>query len=233
MGKAGGEKAVPRRLGCRGAEARGLRRAHRARAGLRLRLGFDLGARGRRGLGIVRNRLGLRFLAEDCRSGRSIHSIDVGEGSHLALAIDRTPYDWLQWLVKIAILSGLTSVILVLLLGQSRILFAMARDGLLPKAFSTVHPKFHTPYLTNLILMIFVGIFGAFAPLWMVGSMTSIGTLLAFAKIPKKRTTVCPDSFLYGVEQRNAYEDLFLCPADPCAKRLLSAAGVRDGVPGA
>jgi APA family basic amino acid/polyamine antiporter len=68
----------------------------------------------------------------------------------------------------------------VLLLGQSRILFAMARDGLLPKAFSNIHPRFHTPWITNLFLLVFVGLFGAFAPLWMVGSMTSIGTLLAF-----------------------------------------------------
>ena len=83
-------------------------------------------------------------------------------------------------MVKLAILSGLTSVILVLLLGQSRILFAMSRDGLLPKIFSQVHPRFHTPWLTNVVLMLFVGLFGAFAPLWMVGSMTSIGTLLAF-----------------------------------------------------
>lgn len=105
---------------------------------------------------------------------------DLNVAAPVALAIDKTPFQWLQWMVKLAILSGLTSVILVLLLGQSRILFAMARDGLLPKTFSSVHPRFHTPWLSNVILMIFVGLFGAFAPLWMVGSMTSIGTLLAF-----------------------------------------------------
>lgn len=105
---------------------------------------------------------------------------ELNVAAPVALAIDKTPFHWLQWMVKIAILAGLTSVILVLLLGQSRILFAMARDGLLPKVFSSVHPRFHTPWITNLVLMVFVGIFGAFAPLWVVGSMTSIGTLFAF-----------------------------------------------------
>ncbi len=105
---------------------------------------------------------------------------ELNVAAPVALAINKTPFHWLQWMVKIAILAGLTSVILVLLLGQSRILFAMARDGLLPKAFSSIHPRFHTPWMTNLILMLFVGLFGAFAPLSMVGSMTSIGTLLAF-----------------------------------------------------
>jgi basic amino acid/polyamine antiporter, APA family len=105
---------------------------------------------------------------------------ELNVAAPVALAIDKTPFDWLQWLVKVAILAGLTSVILVLLLGQSRILFAMARDGLLPKTFSQIHPRFHTPWLTNLALMLFVGLFGAFAPIWTVGSMTSIGTLLAF-----------------------------------------------------
>lgn len=97
-----------------------------------------------------------------------------------ALAIDQTPFPWLQKLLTLAILMGLTSVILVLLLGQSRIFFAMAKDGLLPPFFCEVHPTYHTPWRSNLILMVFVGLFGGFAPLEVVGSMTSIGTLLAF-----------------------------------------------------
>lgn len=97
-----------------------------------------------------------------------------------ALAVEHTPFDWLQWLVKIAILAGLTSVILVLLLGQSRVMFAMSRDGLLPPYFSQVHPRFHTPWHSNVVLMVFVGTASALAPLDLVGSMTSIGTLLAF-----------------------------------------------------
>lgn len=100
-----------------------------------------------------------------------------------AVAIEHTPFHWLQWLVKIAIITGLTSVILVLLLGQSRIFYSMAKDGLLPPFFCQVHEKYHTPWRSNIILMIFVGLFGAFAPLELVGSMTSIGTLLAFVMV--------------------------------------------------
>lgn len=99
----------------------------------------------------------------------------------VALAVDQTPYLWLNWLVKIAILAGFTSVILVLLLGQSRIFLSMANDGLLPKVFAEIHPIWRTPVKSNIVLMLFVGLFGAFAPLYVVGNMTSIGTLLAFA----------------------------------------------------
>lgn len=105
---------------------------------------------------------------------------ELNVAAPVAHAIDKTPYAWLQGLIEIAILAGLTSVMLVLLLGQSRILFSMARDGLLPKVFSQVHPHYHTPWISNLFLMGLSGLFGAFAPLWVVGSMTSIGTLLAF-----------------------------------------------------
>ena len=105
---------------------------------------------------------------------------ELGVAAPVALAIDQTPYHWLNWCVKLAILAGLTSVILVLMLGQSRIFFIMARDGLLPKVFSKIHPRYKTPYGSNIVLMIFVGLFGAYAPLELVGHMTSIGTLLAF-----------------------------------------------------
>jgi APA family basic amino acid/polyamine antiporter len=101
----------------------------------------------------------------------------------VAVAIDRTPFWWLNWLIKIGILAGFTSVILVLLLGQSRIFYAMARDGLLPHVFSEIHPTRRTPWRCNLILMAFVMLFSGFAPLSMVGHMTSIGTLFAFALV--------------------------------------------------
>ena len=99
----------------------------------------------------------------------------------VAVAINQTPFYWLHWLVKIAILTGLTSVVLVLLLGQSRIFFSMARDGLIPTRFATLHPTWLTPWISNLILMLFVGLIGAYFPLHVVGHMTSIGTLLSFA----------------------------------------------------
>ena len=67
-----------------------------------------------------------------------------------------------------------------MLLGQSRVFFAMSRDGLLPEVFSKVHRTYRTPWMCNLILMVFVGCFSAFAPIAKVGAMTSIGTLFAF-----------------------------------------------------
>ncbi len=89
-------------------------------------------------------------------------------------------YEWLAKLVTVAILAGFSSVILVMLLGQSRVFYSMSRDGLLPKVFSEVHPKFKTPYKANLIILVLVGLFAAFVPGDIVGDMTSIGTLFAF-----------------------------------------------------
>lgn len=98
----------------------------------------------------------------------------------VAEAIAVTPFDWLDWIVKLAVLTGMTSVILVLLLGQSRIFFVMAKDGLLPKFFGQLHPKFKTPWKSNLILLGLVGVIAGLVPLSVVSHMTSIGTLLAF-----------------------------------------------------
>ena len=89
-------------------------------------------------------------------------------------------YEWLSKLVTVAILAGFSSVILVMLLGQSRVFYSMSRDGLVPKIFSAVHPKFKTPYKANLIFLLVVGAFAAFVPGDIVGDMTSIGTLFAF-----------------------------------------------------
>ncbi|HKA01773.1 MAG TPA: amino acid permease [Candidatus Solibacter sp.] len=98
----------------------------------------------------------------------------------LALALDRIPYHWLNIAMNLAVLAGLTSVILVMLMGQSRVFYSMARDGLLPAAFAEVHPAYRTPWRSNLLLMVFVSLFSAFAPITVVGSMTSIGTMFAF-----------------------------------------------------
>jgi APA family basic amino acid/polyamine antiporter len=95
-------------------------------------------------------------------------------------AINKTSYAWLSTGVIIGILAGYTSVILVMLLGQSRVFYSMSRDGLLPKLFSDVHPKFRTPWRSNLLLMVFVSLFSGFLPISSLGNMTSIGTLLAF-----------------------------------------------------
>jgi len=105
---------------------------------------------------------------------------DLLTAAPLAVALDRIPYPVMGKLMKIASLAGLTSVILVMLLGQSRIFYTMSKDGLLPKFFEECHPKFRTPWKSNLLLMAFVSLFAAFAPISIVGEMTSIGTLLAF-----------------------------------------------------
>ncbi len=108
---------------------------------------------------------------------------DLNVAAPVAVAIDHTSYTWLRPAVKFAIILGFTSVILVMLLGQSRVFFSMSRDRLLPKVFSDIHPKFRTPWRSNLLFMVFTGLFGAFAPLSTLGDMTSIGTLFAFVLV--------------------------------------------------
>ena len=89
-------------------------------------------------------------------------------------------FPWLNKLIILAILGGYASVILVMLMGQSRVFFSMSKDGLMPKVFSEVHPKFRTPAKNNLLFMLIVSCFAAFIPARVVGEMTSIGTLFAF-----------------------------------------------------
>ncbi len=106
----------------------------------------------------------------------------TGKEASVVYAINTymTGYGWLGKLVTVAILAGFSSVILVMLLGQSRVFYSMSKDGLLPKAFSAVHPKYKTPYKASLFILILVGLFAAFVPGDIVGDMTSIGTLFAF-----------------------------------------------------
>ncbi len=89
-------------------------------------------------------------------------------------------YPWLNRAIIVAILAGYASVILVMLMGQSRVFFSMSKDGLIPKVFSAVNPKTQTPAKSNLLFMLFVSLFAAFVPARVVGEMTSIGTLFAF-----------------------------------------------------
>lgn len=107
----------------------------------------------------------------------------LDDAAPVAVAVDRTPFTWLKTAVKLAIIAGYTSVILVMLLGQSRVFYSMSRDGLLPKLFSELHPKFRTPYKSNLLFMVFVALFAALTPIQIVGEMTSIGTLFAFVLV--------------------------------------------------
>lgn len=89
-------------------------------------------------------------------------------------------YPWLNRAIILAILAGYSSVIMVLLMGQSRVFYSMSKDGLLPKFFSHIHPKFRTPAKSNLLFLLLVSLFAALAPSRVAGEMTSIGTLLAF-----------------------------------------------------
>ncbi len=109
----------------------------------------------------------------------------VGKEASVAYAIEHgmPGFDWLAKGVTVAILFGFSSVMLVMLLGQSRVFYTMSEDGLLPKLFSDVHPKFRTPYKSNILLFFFVGAFGAFLPESVAGDLTSIGTLFAFVLV--------------------------------------------------
>jgi len=98
----------------------------------------------------------------------------------VALAIDRTGVSWGSMLVKIGAVFGLATVMLVMLLGQSRVFYSMSKDGLLPKWASAIHPKFRTPWITTIIFGAFAAIMPAFLPIDNLSQLVNIGTLLAF-----------------------------------------------------
>ena len=106
----------------------------------------------------------------------------AGKEASVAFAISKymTGYEWLSKFVTIAILAGFSSVILVMLMGQSRVFFSMSHDGLVPKVFSELHPAYRTPWKANILFFVFTSAFAAFLPESIVGEMTSIGTLFAF-----------------------------------------------------
>ncbi|MFI5116575.1 MAG: amino acid permease [Terriglobales bacterium] len=98
----------------------------------------------------------------------------------VAVGIDATGVRWGSILVKLGAIAGLGSVMLVMLLGQSRVFFSMSRDGLLPEWAGAVHPKFRTPWISSLTVGLFVAIFASLVPIGILGELVSIGTLLAF-----------------------------------------------------
>ena len=106
----------------------------------------------------------------------------AGKEASVTFAIDTymKGYGWLSTSITVAILAGFTSVILVMLMGQSRVFYSMSNDGLLPSLFSDLHKKYRTPFKSNWILFAFVGAFAAFVPGSVAGDLTSIGTLFAF-----------------------------------------------------
>ena len=109
----------------------------------------------------------------------------AGKEASVAYAIQNymPGYEWLATLITVAILAGFSSVILVMLMGQSRVFYSMSNDGLIPKIFSELHPKFRTPYKSNMILFVFVGLFSGFVPGSLAGDLTSFGTLFAFVLV--------------------------------------------------
>ena len=107
---------------------------------------------------------------------------ELNVAAPIALAIDKAgkALIWLRPLIKIGAIAGLSSVILVMLMGQPRIFFSMAKDGLLPKSFSKVHPRFQTPYITTIITGMAAAIIAGLLPINILSELVSIGTLLAF-----------------------------------------------------
>ena len=105
---------------------------------------------------------------------------DLNVPDPIAVAADRAGLGWMSTLIKLGAIAGLSSVILVMLLGQSRVFWSMSRDGLLPQVINRIHPKFQTPYVTSIVTGIAVAFFAAILPIRDAASLVSIGTLLAF-----------------------------------------------------
>ena len=98
----------------------------------------------------------------------------------MAVAVDHIGLGWFAFAIKIGAITGLTSVMLVLLYGQTRIFFSMSKDGLLPQVLSKVHPKFQTPYINTAIVSVVVAIAAGITPISLLGDLVSLGTLVAF-----------------------------------------------------
>ncbi|MDH5822860.1 amino acid permease [Luteimonas sp. RD2P54] len=109
---------------------------------------------------------------------------ELGTAKPVATALEAYPaLGWLKFAIEIGAVAGLTSVILVMLMGQPRIFYAMAHDGLLPKFFGASHPRFHTPHRATVVVAVVAALLAAFFPLGMLGDLVSMGTLLAFATV--------------------------------------------------
>jgi basic amino acid/polyamine antiporter, APA family len=110
----------------------------------------------------------------------TVHYSRLNVGAPVSLAIRETGVRWGSYVVNAGALAGLSTVMLVMLLGQSRVFYSMSRDGLLWKWAGDIHPKFRTPWKSSIIVGIFVAFFAALVPIGVLGELVSIGTLLAF-----------------------------------------------------
>ena len=108
---------------------------------------------------------------------------DLNVADPIARGVDVVGLTWFAIVIKIGALSGLTTVILVLLYGQSRIFFTMSRDGLLPHMFALVHPRLKTPFRSQILIGVVVAVVSALVPIHVLGEMVSIGTLFAFVLV--------------------------------------------------
>ncbi len=106
---------------------------------------------------------------------------ELNVGAPVALAMDRTGTAWGGMLVRLGTLAGLTTTMLVNLMAQSRVFFAMSRDGLLPPWAGAIHPRFRTPWISLIVVGTCVALFSALLPISLLGELVSIGTLFAFA----------------------------------------------------
>jgi APA family basic amino acid/polyamine antiporter len=132
---------------------------------------------------------------------------ELNVSAPIALAIDKLGMTWLSPFIKLGAIAGLTSVMLVLLMGQSRIFYAMSKDKLLPPLFAKVHPRFQTPHHSTMLVGVAVALLAGFMPIEKLGELVSIGTLFAFL-------LVCAGVWIL----RHSQPDLprhFKCPAVP------------------
>ncbi|WP_420239067.1 amino acid permease [Telmatobacter bradus] len=123
-----------------------------------------------------------------------VNYTQLNVGDPVALGIDATGVSWGSILVKLGAVFGLATVMLVMLLGQSRVFFSMSRDGLLPKWASAIHPKFRTPWISTIVVGVIVSIMPAFKDIDFLSDLVNIGTLLAF-------TIVCAGVWVLRVRQ--------------------------------
>jgi basic amino acid/polyamine antiporter, APA family len=112
-----------------------------------------------------------------------VHFSKLNVADPMAVAVDAIGLGWFSFIIKVGAIMGLSSVMLVLLYGQTRIFYIISRDGLLPKFFSTVHKKFHTPWINTIVVGIAVAIAAAMTPIGVLGDLVSLGTLAAFMMV--------------------------------------------------
>jgi APA family basic amino acid/polyamine antiporter len=110
-----------------------------------------------------------------------VHYSSLNVPDPIAVAVDQIGLGWFSFLIKVGAIMGLSSVMLVLLYGQTRIFYTMAKDGLLPQFIAKVHPKLHTPYLNTLLVGAIVSVAAGTMPIGKLGDLVSLGTLCAFA----------------------------------------------------